>query len=584
MSLSRHREALSAFEQNDPLAGLHSKITAFKKKQTITSRANDGCYDWITLQRKLKDDETKVTGQLIKASSNLLQLFHEEKEFKCSNTWSEKGNVDPDVNRFDAIKLIQDIISSLQVSKCSSDDMISRISQVRSFNGTKKEQHALLLDLRQRLDESLEELDSLYSTLSDETAEHRRGVLLLIRDDQSTASVQHTLPQSLLDGLDSLRGLLQESHCAEDGGEVIDLLEKNLMKSLSDATSKHDSNLEQIALSNKDEPQGWDEKSQLIFKKALSSSGNGTSASNKLLLKRLRRDLLGKEEKEIVEYLNYERQKKINKIKVDAVTQDFNGKCQLIESNGLKEIQRLRNQFTSTSERKRVQDDNELKRKEMSLRVKAMRMEKEAKKVENEIQAQAMARKTGEDDRELQRTQRLLEAKRTLRKHQTQQMEDSMETRTKEFQNDFISELKGLQQQQMNRERSKYRQEKHIGKEVAKQEACQQAARLEEKRLAKLSNLAASVPYYQSIMDTTSDIHKTTKSRENDVYGGRSKLADFQSGNLKSFTNDKLFSDKNWRLGNALHEAGVANSTYARDIVRAQIPRVEARTTGIKPY
>ena len=584
MSLSRHREALSAFEQNDPLAGLHSKITAFKKKQTITSRANDGCYDWITLQRKLKDDETKVTGQLIKASSNLLQLFHEEKEFKCSNTWSEKGNVDPDVNRFDAIKLIQDIISSLQVSDSQKDDDIC-ISQVRSFNGTKKEQHALLLDLRQRLDESLEELDSLYSTLSDETAEHRRGVLLLIRDDQSTASVQHTLPQSLLDGLDSLRGLLQESHCAEDGGEVIDLLEKNLMKSLSDATSKHDSNLEQIALSNKDEPQGWDEKSQLIFKKALSSSGNGTSASNKLLLKRLRRDLLGKEEKEIVEYLNYERQKKINKIKVDAVTQDFNGKCQLIESNGLKEIQRLRNQFTSTSERKRVQDDNELKRKEMSLRVKAMRMEKEAKKVENEIQAQAMAKKTGEDnDKELQRIQRLIEAKRTILKHQTKQMEDSMETRTNEFQNDFISELKGLQQQQMNRERSKFRQGKLISKEVAKQEACQQAARLEEKRLAKLSNLAASVPYYQSIMDTTSDIHKTTKSRENDVYGGRSKLADFQSGNLKSFTNDKLFSDKNWRLGNALHEAGVANSTYARDIVRAQIPRVEARTTGIKPY
>ena len=577
MSLSRHREALSAFEQNDPLAGLHSKITAFKKKQTITSRANDGCYDWITLQRKLKDDETKVTGQLIKASSNLLQLFHEEKEFKCSNTWSEKGNVDPDVNRFDAIKLIQDIISSLHVSNSQKDDDIC-ISQVRLFNGTKKEQHALLLD------ESLEELDSLYSTISDETAEHRRGVLLLIRDDQSTGTVQHMLPQSLVDGLDSLRGLLQESHCAEDGGEVIDLLEKNLMKSLSDATSKHDSNLEQIALSNKDEPQGWDEKSQLIFKKALSSSGNGTSASNKLLLKRLRRDLPEKTQTDLTEYLNFLRQKKINKIKLDAAIQDFNGKCQLIESNGLKEIESLRNQFTSTSERKRVQDDNELKRKEMSLRVKAMRMEKEAKKVENEIQAQAMARKTGEDDRELQRTQRLLEAKRTLRKHQTQQMEDCVETRTKEFQNDFISELKGLQQQQMNRERSKFRQGKLISKEVAKQEACQQAARLEEKRLAKLSNLAASVPYYQSIMDTTSDIYKTTKSRENDVYGGRSKLADFQSGNLKSFTNDKLFSDKNWRLGNALHEAGVANSTYARDIVRAQIPRVEARTTGIKPY
>ena len=82
----------------------------------------------------------------------------------------------------------------------------------------------------------------------------------------------------------------------------------------------------------------------------------------------------------------------------------------------------------------------------------------------------------------------------------------------------------------------------------------------------------------------SSDIHKSTKARENDVYGGRSKLADFQSGTMKSFTDEKVFSDANFRLGHALHESGLANSAYARDAVRSVIPRTEARTTGIKPY
>ena len=106
----------------------------------------------------------------------------------------------------------------------------------------------------------------------------------------------------------------------------------------------------------------------------------------------------------------------------------------------------------------------------------------------------------------------------------------------------------------------------------------------ERNSFSRLNNLAASVPYYKDIMNKSSDIHKTTEARKQDVYGGRSKLADFQSGRLKSFTNEKVFSNANFRLGHALHEAGVANSAYARDAVRNAIPRVEARTTGIKPF
>ena len=131
-----------------------------------------------------------------------------------------------------------------------------------------------------------------------------------------------------------------------------------------------------------------------------------------------------------------------------------------------------------------------------------------------------------------------------------------------------------------------YRQEQRKEKILAKKKAEDDATKAEERRLERLSALAASVPYYRTIMNTTSDIHRSTEARKHDVYVGRDDLADFQCGlqKLRSFTNEKLFSDSKFRLGNALHEAGVSHTTYARDVIRNAIPRVEERTTGIKPY
>ena len=110
-----------------------------------------------------------------------------------------------------------------------------------------------------------------------------------------------------------------------------------------------------------------------------------------------------------------------------------------------------------------------------------------------------------------------------------------------------------------------------------------EALRAEERRIERLNALASTTPYYEAIMDKSADIHKSTHARKMDIYD-RPKLADFQSGNLKSFTNDRVFADANFRLGNALHEAGLAKTDYARDVIRVAIPRSEARTTHIKPY
>ena len=118
-----------------------------------------------------------------------------------------------------------------------------------------------------------------------------------------------------------------------------------------------------------------------------------------------------------------------------------------------------------------------------------------------------------------------------------------------------------------------------------KRKIVDQALEKEKQRLERLSILATTVPYYENIQKILPNIHKTTFCRKSDVYDSSCSrnLMDFQRKYMPSFSNERLFSDKKFRLSYALHEAGVANSSYARDIVKKFIPRMPERTTGIEP-
>ena len=110
-----------------------------------------------------------------------------------------------------------------------------------------------------------------------------------------------------------------------------------------------------------------------------------------------------------------------------------------------------------------------------------------------------------------------------------------------------------------------------------KQRQLEEAARAEEQRFEKLSQLAATTPYYDSIADVQSNIHGTTACRENDVFQGNTTgLASFQHGLSTGFSDEKIFSNRLFRLGHALREAGAASTVAARDAVRREIPRQQA--------
>ena len=255
-----------------------------------------------------------------------------------------------------------------------------------------------------------------------------------------------------------------------------------------------------------------------------------------------------------------------------------------IENNAIKALTELRNEmerrYTSNSEKKqnkfrsnslRLQIQTQQIEKENSIKVKQMRqMEERGKLIDFK------------NKQELQLLEKSMASKQALWERQT-----TNATETTGIKADFESEVARLSKHRENKERTKKREIQRQNKITSQQHANMASSKAEELRLERLSALAASVPYYRDIINAESDIHKTTEARKNDVYMCRdASLADFQCGlqQLRCFTNDKVFSDSKFRLANALHEAGVAQSVHARNVVRQAIPRSEERTTGIRPY
>jgi len=540
-NLTSHRDALAAFENNDPLASLHNKIAKFHKKEKKKGQTRDNKYEWISTQRRLKEQEDELSQQILRSSQSILELMQNEKN-------NDKENVNP--TSLSAISSMQDIVSGMQRRTAYSTDT------------------------------TLEELETIYTKLSKDNTEHRREVMQLLRESDSPHA---QLSQSITTVIDSLRTLVQDKQYIEDTGDV-DMLENELRSSLANAQQQYDSTLQQLTSQKMNKPKKWDEKSLLIFKKALASSSSGPNA-NKLFVKRLTRNLPSKSAIEIIEYLDYYKRKKIQKQKAEAAAQDLRNKCQTIEEKGLKEIDRLRKEYTTKYEQYKDKNDIELKSKEMNIKLKSLRLkqdERQQSKVEQQEQAAAQ-KAQDEHKRKALLIYRHTVAKQSISKHQAQQIRQQEEANANELRDDFINELDNLQQKKTNRERSEFRQEQIELREINQQEADMEALREEELRLSRLNTLASSTPYYNNIMNKEADIHKTTFARKQDFFR-RSQLPDHQSGNLKSFTTDRVFSDSKFRLSNALHEAGVSNTAYARDVIRQAIPRAEERTTGIQPY
>eukprot|EP00956_Cyclotella_meneghiniana_P035277 scaffold113296_cov42-Cyclotella_meneghiniana.AAC.1 len=276
----------------------------------------------------------------------------------------------------------------------------------------------------------------------------------------------------------------------------------------------------------------------------------------------------------------------LNEINAKSSSVEYTMRLQTIEDNGMKAIQKLKEELELEYESILQRRDIELKRNEVKLRVQSQLLDyntvtksRELKQQEEDNRAAAKR-----NTQELRSMERGMLSKQLLwnRKASNEKELNKSSLKTAE------SEVLRISKHKVNKERTRKREAQRQDKISSKVKADMESAKAEECRLERLFALAASVPYYGTLRNITPDIHKTTEARKNDVYMSRdNSLADFQCGlqQLRSFTNDRVFSDSKFRLANALHEAGVARSTYARNVVRDAIPRAkEERTTGIQPY
>ena len=142
--------------------------------------------------------------------------------------------------------------------------------------------------------------------------------------------------------------------------------------------------------------------------------------------------------------------------------------------------------------------------KERNVRNKERKAEGEQEKKEEEHAAQ----------REKERT----ETNAALEQWRETQRQEEERQRVEDSARKYQEELDRIERIKANGERVSYRETRLLNKMDEKRKALTEAARAEELKYERLSQLAATVPYWDSILDVQANIHGTTVARENGAY------------------------------------------------------------------
>ncbi len=246
---------------------------------------------------------------------------------------------------------------------------------------------------------------------------------------------------------------------------------------------------------------------------------------------------------------------------------------------------------TKTALIKRAESEHEMKIRELMReeareelgRLREKRDEKQRVVDEDEERRQEEERAKREEEegrwREMQEERREL-----VRRHkEILREEEEEEARRREEEANIEEENRKIRMAE-NGERVVYRTAV-LQEKARREEHERELERMREReRMERLDAIARSVPYWDAVENAKADLGKGTVATENGGYKEDMRgLEDFQIGvgKLNSFTNEKVFSDVRFRLGAALHAAGIAGTAASGAVIRRLIPREPERTTGI---
>jgi len=254
---------------------------------------------------------------------------------------------------------------------------------------------------------------------------------------------------------------------------------------------------------------------------------------------------------------------------------------------GLKRITTVKCLITENMQAELMGKINATIRQEQQARLLVLRTAREeATKIENEKMKLLKEQKQKEIDAEAARLKLEHNEKRAMvdSYHQELAAMKAIDDERKVEEDKMEEEERKLRMEE-NKERITYRFILNQEKMRALEHEANLKSLAERERLERLSALAASVPYFEKILNAKADLSKNTVCREHDIYEEDLRgLHDFQSKQLSCFSNEKVFSDVRFRLGAALHAAGVARSAASRSLVKSIVPRDMNRTTKIMPH
>ena len=131
-----------------------------------------------------------------------------------------------------------------------------------------------------------------------------------------------------------------------------------------------------------------------------------------------------------------------------------------------------------------------------------------------------------------------------------------------------------------NRGNVESREVARLEKEKQKQQKMQEKEQEDAQRLEILAHLATTVPYWDAIVNATSQLEHVTAAVKAQEWQQPEELSrGFMS--LNGFGDRKIIQDARFRLAEALREAGIAQSKVAASVVKEFHPRPHLSIHGI---
>ena len=465
--------------------------------------------------------------------------------------------------------------------KCT--DKANNINELAEFFLSQK---GLLLDIESDLEFSEYDLSlALRSFKENVLSFHERSER---EDKDKDLSLQHTiLPVELQEKLSIAKAQLECFKGYNENENEFDVLYQDIFREYVDIednyelTVKHAKDYFKDISSNAFEPNGgWSKDEYFALKNALSLPGDKLlDASSPIMAPDSR-----------ASFKTWYHQNKMYQQKIKAAKHTRSSKRCSLTFSSTKKVESFVLSVSSNAVNETSRSINQHQRNELRAHLSAIREARTEKNIltkaeRDRFEARELKSKRIAKDRKNMRMQHL---RRTLERHDKDVQLKRLESEKVASRRKAVEAKEKEVRMKYNGKRTIHRRQLLDLKQREQHEASAIYAESETKRIMKLNQLASSVPYYDTIINLKPVFRsKSTVARENDQYVlDESGLKSFQHGahgKATSFSDERVFSSKLFRLSNALHEAGLAKSNYARDVVKKLVPREPARTTGIMP-